>query len=369
MKRNLHHTGLRGGFTLIEILVVLVIMGFLVAMVAPKLSGIVNSAVDTTCDTNQERLRTVLNAYVNQNNGLPGGLVNMIKYADNYTVDANVQIPSGDDQDKASKEFLSWEMVERMKPAVYFLNEAEAEEISKGLGIKQIRTLAKVDAGDLALTVGDAEEDKILESNVMTSVQAGIPVFMIGLGADTTGTLSWAEGNLIEVDANSVVTESNTTTSVYDGSYDGSTVNVQGAITDFVRFDEGKNLGRIVLGVSNMGTLVQDGWLEESGTCPGQLQRADHHTWGNYLVILPRLSSTMDRIADADGDGEDLIVQYIALDTETGTEADDAKILGRAPNAGFSKFTAQEATDFTTACPEGHTWGAIADAFAIKVRD
>ena len=41
----------KGGFTLIEILVVLVIMGFLVAMVAPKLANITDGAIDTTCES------------------------------------------------------------------------------------------------------------------------------------------------------------------------------------------------------------------------------------------------------------------------------------------------------------------------------
>ncbi len=43
------------GFTLLEILVVLTIMGFLIAMVAPRLAGISGDAVDTVCDTNQNQ--------------------------------------------------------------------------------------------------------------------------------------------------------------------------------------------------------------------------------------------------------------------------------------------------------------------------
>ena len=51
------------GFTLLEILVVLTIMGFLIAMVAPRLAGIGNSAVDTVCDTNQNRMVTYMSSY------------------------------------------------------------------------------------------------------------------------------------------------------------------------------------------------------------------------------------------------------------------------------------------------------------------
>ncbi len=366
-------TGTRSGFTLIEILVVLVIMGFLVAMVAPKLSGIVNTAVDTTCDTNQERLRKVLNVYVNQNNALPGGLIDLVKYHTNPLVAANVALPLGDDNDKSAKEWLSNEMVTRMKPKVHFLNTSEAEELVS-YGLKQVRILAKVaDAAALGLTKGDAEEANYTEANVQFPVQQNLPVFMIGVGdSDQDGAFAageFADGNLITVDANSVVTETNTTTSIYDAAYDGTTVNIQGAITDFVRFDEGKMLGRIVMGVSNFGTLVQDGLLDEAGVCPGAVQRADHHKWGNYLAILPRLASTMELLKDVDGDGNDAIVQYIALDAETGTEADGVKIIGRTPNTGFSKFGKDALSDITTACPEGHVWGSNAEAFAIKFRD
>ncbi|MCK5228851.1 MAG: prepilin-type N-terminal cleavage/methylation domain-containing protein, partial [Desulfobulbaceae bacterium] len=46
------------GFTLLEILVVLTIMGFLIAMVGPKLAGMSDGAVDTVCDSNQNRMVT-----------------------------------------------------------------------------------------------------------------------------------------------------------------------------------------------------------------------------------------------------------------------------------------------------------------------
>ena len=375
-KSSLLNGKAKGAFTLIEILVVLVIMGFLVSMVAPKLSGIVDTAVDTTCDTNQERLRKVLNVYVNQNNSLPGGLINLVKYHTNYATVGNVAIPLADDNDKSSasgKEWLSNELVARMKPKVHFLTTSEAEELVS-LGLKQVRILAKVpDAAALALTKGDAEDDNIAEENVQAPVAQNLPVFMIGVGdEDQSGTIDndeFATGNVITVDASSEVTETNTTASIY---LDAVTGNIQGAITaaqQFVRFDEGKALGRIVMGVSNFGTLVQEGLLDEAGVCPGAVQRADHHKWGNYLVILPRLAGTMELLKDIDGDGTEAAVQYIALDAETGTEADGAKIIGRTPNAGFSHFKEQALSDITTACPEGHTWGSNAEAFAISFKD
>lgn len=359
MRRNL-----RGGFTLIEILVVLVIMGFLVAMVAPKLSGIVDSAVDTACDTNQERLRTVVNSFVTQNNSLPSGLTNMIKYQNDTTSSANVAILDGDNNDKNDgKEFLSSELVERMHPKVHFLNADEAEELI-GLGVKGVFNHAKVVPANFADVNGTAEEDKIEEMNVRANVAAGLPVFMIGVGADDTDTLQWAEGNTVTVSGSNVV-ETDTEIAINAG-----TLTPAGAMGDatLARFDEAQSIGRIVLGVSNQGELIQDGMLEESGTCPGQIQRADHHTWGNYLIVLPRLAATMDRIT-ADGSGSEKRLNAVALDVETGDSATDAKITGRTPATGYPHFDAEEVSMFTTSCPEGHTWGAVADAYAVAIDD
>ena len=355
MKRNISIKG-RSGFTLIEILVVLVIMGFLVAMVAPKLSGIVDSAVDTACDTNQQRMRTVLNSYVNQHHALPNGMVNLIKYQTDTSVAANVAIADADDDDKANgREFLSSELDERMKPQVHFLDTAEAAQI-KGMGISTVFNMAKVVPANFADTTGTAEDDKIEEGMVRATVADGLPVFMIGVGADDAGVLTWATGNDITI-AGSGVTEGAVATAINDAAL-GTDATVDGT---FVRFDEGEKVGRIVMGISNSGELVQSGMLEESGTCPGQIQRADHHTWGNYMVILPRLSATMDRLGVTK-------LNSLALDVETGDDATGAKIVSRTPSDGSETFGEQNVDQFTTSCPEGHTWGAVADSYAISVQ-
>ena len=368
------YKGLSSGFTLIEILVVLVIMGFLVAMVAPKLAGIVDSSVSATDDSNQQRLNTALDAYINQNNSLPGGLTTLIKYHTDATVIGNAAIPAGDDGDQSTKEFLSSELVERMKPKLHYLTTEEADELTN-MGLKGVMLMARVaDAAALSLTTGDADEDNYLELEKRTNVQAGLPVFMIGVGdEDGDGVIAaseFATGNSITVDADAAVTEtSGTATSLYT---DAATGNIQGAIaatSGFVRFDEARNIGRIVMGVSNKGPLVQNGMLKESGTSPRSLQRANHYMWGNYLIVLPRLKSTMDLLDDIDGDGQKGSVQVVLLDAETGTTATGVKILSRSPNKGFGKFQAQDVTMFTTASPEGHSWGSVADAFAASFKD
>jgi prepilin-type N-terminal cleavage/methylation domain-containing protein len=374
MKRHMTQKGHRSGFTLIEVLVVLVIMGFLVAMVAPKLSGIVDSAVGTTSDSNQQRLRNLMNVYVNQNHALPGGLVNMVKYHTDAYAAGNAAIPLGDDNDKTSREFLSGEMVERMKPRLHYLTTAEAAELV-GMGMKNVLTLARVtDAAELGLTAGDGEIENFDEGFVRMNVATNLPVFMIGVGdSDQNGLIDaneFATGNLVTIDANTVVTEdSNGSQSLYTDAALGNITGAIAASAGFVRFDEGRNIGRMVMGLTNKGPFVQNGLLDESGTSPSQLQRKDQYTWGNYLFVLPRLQATMDLLEDIDGDGQKGAVQLVLLDAETGTEADGARVLGRSPNKGFGKFTAQDVTMVTTASPEGHSWGEVSDAFAVSFKD
>lgn len=360
----------KGAFTLIEIMVVLVIMGFLVALVAPKLAGIVDSAVDTNCDTNQERLRKMINVHVQQQNALPNGLMNMVVVND--VADA-AKIPDGDNNDKTDgAEILSADFVERFKPQVHFIDAAEADELI-GLGIKGFKYLGKT--ADAAGTTPTTDE--LVEEGVSGVMAAGVPVMMAGVGfASTTATSgTWSTGNTLSVTGSTVAEDDATLVSVaVAGAANASTDG------DFARMDEAKAIGRILMGVTNDGELVQSGMIEESGTCPGQMRRADHFSWGNYLVVVPRLAATMDRLMDGDGDGApaagDLVINAateapelhaIALSVDTGEAADGNTIAGRTPNSGYQYFTAQEVKDFTTSCPEGHTWGANADSYGVRV--
>jgi prepilin-type N-terminal cleavage/methylation domain-containing protein len=65
-------------FTLVEILVVLVIMGFLAAMVAPRLAGMVTVAQEPIDTTSQKELSKVIQNFIIQKERLPRGLVNLV---------------------------------------------------------------------------------------------------------------------------------------------------------------------------------------------------------------------------------------------------------------------------------------------------
>lgn len=182
---------------------------------------------------------------------------------------------------------------------------------------------------------------------------------MSGVGLNLAGdTLTWSEGNTITLSGSTVTEDAATQISLIAGT--ATNANADGT---FTRMDEAKSIGRIVLGVSNDGELVQSGLLDEAGTCPGQLQNADNFSWGNYVAVLPRLSATMEVITDSGVTNSvtNGVLHAVALD-------EDASIIqGRTPGTGYQYFAAQEVKDLTTSCPEGHTWGASADAYAVKV--
>lgn len=371
MKRTLR-SGSRSGFTLIEILVVLVIMGFLVALVAPKLAGIVDSAVDTNCDTNQERLRKMINVVVQQSNALPAGLTNMIIIDETSTLTA--AIPSISDGDKTNgAEILSDEFTDRFKPQVHYISDEEADELI-GLGVKGFKYLGMVGASN------DPSADDIIEEGVTGSMADGVPVMMAGVGIDQAGTTAtWSTGNTITITSSAVAEDSATQVAINAAT--ATNASEDAGTGTFARMDEGKAVARILMGVSNDGELVQSGMIDESGTCPGQLQNEDQFTFGNYVVVLPRLANTLSRLngeeatvggtgvtvttgAIADGDAT---LHAVALAVDTGEPAEGNVVSGRTPNSGYQYFTEQEVKDFTTSCPEGHTWGANADAFAIVI--
>ena len=367
MNTNPVQKGLRGGFTLIEILVVLVIMGFLVAMVAPKLSGIVDSAVGTTSDTNQERLSSVLNSYAAQNNALPNGYINlMVK-----TADGSFAVPTANDGDKSNgAEFLSAEFVDRFKPQVHYINADEAAELI-AMGVKMTRTLALVDTADATTFAGlsNAGQYNVVEKLVTQPVAANMGVMMAGVGINAAGdTATWGSGNQITINT-SVVAE-DTATQVGLNAGTAANANENGGTNTLARMDEGKHVGRILMGIGNFSELVNTGMLEEAGVSPTQTQMSAHYTWGNYVAVLPRLQATMDRLTDATtltGGGAltNGKLHIVSLDVKSGDEAKGNVVAGRTPAKGCMVFTAQQASDVLTANPEGHTWGSNTESSAI----
>lgn len=358
------NNAMKKGFTLIELLVVLVIMGFLVAMVAPKLAGIVDSAVGTACDTNQERLRKIINVMANQKGKMPSGLMNMVVVNSSVTeINAtattaeNLAVPFHTDGNSDNgAEFLSDEFVERFLPQIHRLNGAEADEL-KGMGVYSVNTLAKVTPKNGATTLAEVtnrSQYDVVEQGIVTGINEGTPVLMVGIGAAAAAANTFTASSSAQTAAldGSGVT---VTDAALDISLAANAANSAVATGNFAIFPEAKNTARILFGVSNNGELVTSGLIDESGTCPGQLQNEDHFEWGNYLIVAPRLEATVDRL------GDDFAIHGFAL-------SEDNIILERSDKSEGYEHGAQGLSDLTTSCPEGHTWGAVAENYAAAIK-
>jgi len=305
-----HKTGARGAFTLIEILVVLVIMGFLIAMVAPKLSGIIDGSVGTTADGNIERIGKVVNAVYAMNGKFPNNMENMVVYAANGT---DAAIPSVTDFDKNNgAEFLSQDFVTRVAPQVHILNAAEAKELIN-MSVKSTLSLAKLGAADATAlaAIHVASDYNIAETNLRKNVDAGVPVMMVGVGLDATNNATWTAANTITVDGttSAVVETPATLTALGANSVNAMLTTSQ----TYAHIDDGQLIGRMVFGITDHGEAVQSGTLSEAGTSAKQMQNSDQYTWGHYMVVMPRLASTINRLKNAATNPAPLWQEHIAF--------------------------------------------------------
>ena len=315
------------GFTLLEILVVLTIMGFLIAMVAPRLAGIGNSAVDTICDTNQNRMMTYLSTYFQQTDGsLPNNLTNLVSQ-DGTGASATYAIPSvsNDDPDDGA-EALSSEFNDRNHFVIHHLNAAEAAELAD-LGIENVFNLNEYDGTPTTL----------LASMDPMDLSVGVGVAMTGIGVKA------ATGDTFVLDH-----------------------------TGEREWGEPKWFGRIVFGLGPECDLITSGIIINAAHCPGGLQNADNATYNDYNVVVPRLSATADRLTAGalfGSAGDVKAITAIAYDAPDlaiggGTTYDIANNPDGYRKRTFN-LTAQEGWEYETQCPEGHMYPEENDFWAI----
>ncbi|SHI13322.1 type II secretion system protein [Desulfofustis glycolicus] len=344
------------GFTLLEILVVLVIMGFLIAMVAPRLAGISGSAVDTVCDSNQSRMVTMMSAWFEQTNRFPSKMTNLVEQVDGVVgTDATFQIPSvSDDDPENGPETLASEFMSRNHFRIHYLDEDEAAEL-RNMGIVKLLNLnaydAYNDAGDdfkedytdlinnnvaLAATVTKAPT---MDEVTVPTDGAGFAVAMVGMGYDDT---AW---------------------DTHDDEQD---------------WGEPDWFGRIVLGFGPENTLVTSGLVANAAHCPGGIQNSDNVTYNDYNLVLPRLEATAARFdTNDDGviDGTDASTLGFAAATDLAALAavaydeypGDGYVIGDNDNdlkvRTFDIASAQERWQYATQCPEGHMFPADDEEF------
>ncbi len=340
------------GFTLLEILVVLTIMGFLIAMVAPRLAGISGDAVDTVCDTNQNRMVTYMASYFEKTNRFPNLLTNIVEEtaADTYQIPA---ISDGDPDNGA--ETLAAEFNERNHFMIHYLDANEAAEI-KNMGIVSVYNLNAYDAyldDGTAIksgynntvstdTTDPGPNDTALATSVTkapemekVTVEEGLGVMMVATGINTG-----ASGNAFVLP-----------------SYERG-------------WGEPEFFGRIVMGMGAESALVKDGVIANAAHCPGGIQNADNVTYNDYNLVLPRLTATTVRMDDTtegaaidaiDGDSSEDGLQAYCVGYTDDEPSPDYDYVGNADNFKVRTFNISEAQStwqFATMCPEGHMYPA-----------
>jgi len=356
------------GFTLLELLMVLMVMGFFIAMMIPRLGGLMGTAIDTTCDTNNKDARYWVRAYQQEHNDrLPNRLVN-IMIDDDIANLGDEGLPAFDNNDpEDGPEVLSWEFVNRNKPYTHYIDTNEALELRQ-LGI-----------GTVAMLNDYTQDDGVHSTNatpmMFTSVASGLGVMMVGAGVDSAGAwqVGFSAGNNF---------------AGYNQAAAGEAVNYsRNPASPEAPWDTGHGnpywMYRMVFGLGPDCSLVADGYTQRAALCPGGIQNSDNVNYNYYTLIVPRLKSTVDRItigtepgliavADHEGSGDQKFWN-LAYDPDSppaggaGTEWDTAAA-NCASWQGATDGTetphvfagnghgVQENWEFDFTCPEGHKW-------------
>ena len=342
IRKKINKVNTQKGFTLLEILVVLTIMGFLIAMVAPRLAGISGGAVDTVCDSNQNRMVTYLSSYFEQTNRFPSNLTNLVIV--DGTGPGTYQIPAVSNQDPDDEaEVLANELYSRNHFHIHILDADEASEL-KNMGIVGLFNLNDY-SGVTGFTTGDLvnKYDNDIDLKAVVAEQpsmdpvtpfGAVGVAMVGCGIDSTGT--WKSA------------------------------------TEERNWGEPGNFARIVLGMGTECGLITSGVISNAAHCPGGIQNADNVTYNDYILLLPRLEATAAKmvvsatLVDADSSTDGIQLNTVAYDDEPVSPYAFTATTGNAGNLKLRTFTideAQEGWQFATMCPEGHMYPADDEEF------
>jgi prepilin-type N-terminal cleavage/methylation domain-containing protein len=296
----------QGGFTLMELLMVIVILGFLLGMLVPRLASVTGDAIDNVCDSNNKGMRYFTKTFLDQKGHLPNDMVNLI----NQTGASAYALPLIEDRNVDNgAETIAREFYQRNHPVAHVLTEDEADELVGELGIATVRNLNDFEGSghDANAVPGTAVTAQTAQTNsadvrpyASVTVTTGLNVAMVG--DVTVDPTSW--------DA------------AFEGDYPKGNPNW---------------FGRIILGVGKDCELVTSGMIQAAALCPGGVQNADNVTFNNYCIILPRLEATVKANTVAD------FAMTDAGDTTAGEQIEIA-------------WEAQEAWQFDFTCPEGHKW-------------
>ena len=257
------------GFTLLELIVVVAIIGFLVAMVAPRFVGVVDAAKEPTRDSNVLRLMNAMETYHSREGLLPtnmrtlaisDGAGGWIATGGMHIFDRAIRDKYTADRDPGDgRELLSTRAAKvNLALHTHVLSDREIHDL-RAMGITHVIPYKQVGEGpDRQFVPGERKELRRGEN---------IQVLMIGSGAaDRDGKI-------------------------------GKGLITSGQHIMFNNFSEPDLMYRIVLGVGEESTLVTKGYVGSLGQCPDSVQH-DLKSYSAPMVVLPRLASTIKRLGE-----------------------------------------------------------------------
>lgn len=297
----------QSGFTLMELLIVIAVLGLLLGMLIPRLAGVTDDTVDTVCDTNNKGVRYFTQMYYNQKGVLPDGRTNLVD-------DDGGALPEREDTLAATPdgdaEAMADEFWSRNWPGLYVLDQDEVDELQE-LGITTLYNLNDTTGTPMAKTTLAADQ----------------AVMVMGLAA---------------ADASSGPTIVEATDP--DGTSLGEVVGV--AASAGPGLGNPAFFGRIMLAVNEHCDLVTGGMIQASALCPGAVLNEENFTHKEYILVLPRLEATVDRVADATSIAEGAQIIFTDAEDPAATDARQLEVV----------FEAMEPWHFDLTCPEGHKW-------------
>lgn len=261
----------RKGFTMLELLWVLVIIGFLTAMIAPRLGGVGRKGEETVDNLNLKQLKSQVKAYQTDHaHEFPDYPINLL-LADDLATGANTIMATVEDVATERLESISYEFDERGLLSLHVLNANEANEL-RTLGIRRVLSWNHLNDPNYNPTNHARRYDPV-------EVAAGVKVLMVGGGAaNTTSPITLR-------------------TDTSPGGTKGVQVNG--------RIGNPEWLFRAVLCIGEDSRLVEEGYIEHAPLCPSGLNNS-RYMFNYYCLLMPRLPSTVGRIPPAidDDDGD-----------------------------------------------------------------
>jgi prepilin-type N-terminal cleavage/methylation domain-containing protein len=316
----------QSGFTLLEVLIVVAIMGLIAAMVAPRFAGLRGDSEVVIRDTNQGRMASAVTGYWESFDRYPSGLTNLVDENNAtgvgpYGGTSRFKMPTNTSElevfDRGTATFDE-SFVARLKPEVHVLNAAEATALRQ-LGLTTVVNLNAYNFDGLPtgspLIIADRANPMRI-SNVLE----GLGVLMAGIGA-------------LEVDPS--------------GAWEGraSTPALLQTDTDWTSPDA---IGRIILGLGPDSDLIAKEIISAAGMCPEGLGN-QQTSWNHYVILLPRLRETVARMTNANGEPLNDFTHLREITAESNSGNNGIERI-------FNLLEPQSRTRFHIYSPAGHRW-------------